>query len=312
MELSALETFLAVARTGSFSRAAQSLYRTQPAVSIAVRKLEDAVGQPLLIRGGREVKLTDAGRLLIDSAERMLNLRDQMRQGLDDIRHMRRGQLSLGVNESSIHAILPALARYRGLFPDIHIAVHRTFSRDVPRQVQNYRLDLGIISFLPQDSNLAWVEFFYDELVLVVFPGHRLARRDRVDIRELGQETFIAHIVESPYRGQVIDLFARHHTPLNLTVEMPTIDSIKRLVEMEMGVAIVPRMCVRLEIDRGILVELKVPQLDLARRLYLIYRSDHQLPHAAQALADLLREEYAGRGTRREARPEPASKTKPR
>jgi DNA-binding transcriptional LysR family regulator len=295
MELAALETFLTVVRTGSFSRAAEALHRTQPAVSIAVRKLEEDLGQRLVVRGSRELKLTDAGKLLVDSAERMLNLREQLRLAIDDLRHLRRGQLSLGVNESSIHAILPALARYRGRYPDVRIAVHRTFSRDVPREVLNYRLDLGVITFIPQESSLAALEFFRDDLVLVVYPRHRLARRRRVDITELGKETFIAHIVESPYRWQVIHLFARHHTPLQRTVELPTIDSIKRFVQMEMGVAIVPRMCVGLELERGALVELNVTQLHLARRLYLIYRDDQQLPQAAQALIDMLREKGPGR-----------------
>jgi DNA-binding transcriptional LysR family regulator len=220
----------------------------------------------------------------------MLNLREQLKQSIADLGQMRRGQLSLGVNESSIHAVLPALARYRQRYPDIPIAVHRTFSRDVPREVMNYRLDLGVISFIPHETNLEAVEFSRDDLVLVVHPGHRFARRRQVEITDLGEETFIAHIVESPYRGHVIQLFARHHTPLNRTVELPTIDSIKRFVQMEMGVAIVPRMCVGLEVERGALVALSVPQLRISRRLYLIYRNDHQLPQAAQALVALLAE----------------------
>jgi DNA-binding transcriptional LysR family regulator len=306
MDLAALETFLAVVRSGSFSRAAETLHRTQPAVSIAVRKLEDDLGQPLVVRGSRELKLTDAGRLLVDSAERMLNLRTQLRQAIGDLREMRRGQLSLGANESSIHAILPVLASYRHRYPDIPIAVHRTFSRDVPRQVANYRLDLGVISFIPQEVKLSAMEFSRDDLALVVYPGHRLARRQEVDITDLGRETFVAHIVESPYRGQVIQLFARHRTPLRRTIELPTIDSIKRFVQMEMGVAIVPRMCVRLELERGALVALNVPQLHITRRLYLIYRNDDQLPQAARALVELLREKPGdGAGARRGARARP-------
>lgn len=295
MDLASLETFLAVVRTGSFSRAAESLHRTQPAVSIAVRKLEEDLGQPLVVRGSRELKLTDAGRVLVDSAERMLNLRDELRRSIDDLRYLRRGQLSLGANESSVHAVLPVLARYRNRFPEVPIAVHRTFSRDLPRQVLNYRLDLGVISFVAQEPNLTSVEFFRDELVLVVYPGHRMANRRRVDITELGKDTFIAHIVESPYRSQVIQLFAGHRTPLRRDIELPTIDSIKRFVQMEMGVAIVPRTCVGLEIERGALVALNVPQLQIARRLHLIYRNDHQLPQAARAFLDLLKEDTSRR-----------------
>ncbi len=289
MELAQLEVFLAVARERSFSRAAEKLYRTQPAVSIVIRKLEEAVGQPLFVRGARDVKLTDAGALLHDYAERLLNLREEIGRGMRDLRGLRRGHLSLGVNESSIHALLPALARFRRLHPQVHIAVHRTFSRDIPREVVNYRLDLGVVSFVPQDANLAAAEIFRDELTFVVPPRHRLARRRAVDIAEVGAETFVAHIVDSPYRWRVIQLFEKHRVPLDMSVELPTIESIKRFVLMGMGVAIVPRMCVRWEVERHALVEVKIRQLKMPRHLYLISRRGVRLSHAALAFVRLVR-----------------------
>ena len=278
-----------MARERSFSRAAEKLYRTQPAVSIAIRKLEETIGQPLFLRGARHAKLTDAGELLSEYAERLLNLRDEIGKGMEDLSGLRRGRLSLGVNESSIHALLPALARYRRLYPEVDIAVHRTFSRDIPREVLNYRLDLGVVSYVPQEAQLSAAEIFRDELAFVVYPRHRLARRRSVDLEELGRESFIAHIVESPYRRRVIQLFERHQVPLQMRVELPTIESIKRFVQMEMGVAIVPRMCVRWEVDGGALVELKIRQLKLPRHLYLLSRRGTRLSHAAAALVRLLR-----------------------
>ena len=289
MDFAALQTFQSVARERSFSRAAEKLYRTQPAVSIAIRKLEDWVGQPLFVRASRGAKLTEAGQFLLEYADRLLNLRDEIRKGVEGLRTLDRGQLSIGVNESSIHALLPALARYRKLHPNVRIAVHRVFSRDIPREVRNYRLDLGVVSYLPPEEALAATEFFRDELTCVVPPRHALARRRQVDIRELGGETFIAHIVESPYRTRVIQLFGKHRVPLRMGVDMPTIESIKRFVEMGMGVAIVPRMCVRLEVERGTLAEVKIRQMRMPRHLYAIYRRDSPLSHAAQALLRLLR-----------------------
>ena len=289
MDLAQLHVFLTVARERSFSRAAEKLYRTQPAVSIAIRKLEETIGQPLFLRGARHAKLTDAGELLSEYAERLLNLRDEIGKGMEDLSGLRRGRLSLGVNESSIHALLPALARYRRLYPEVDIAVHRTFSRDIPREVLNYRLDLGVVSYVPQEAQLSAAEIFRDELAFVVYPRHRLARRRSVDLAELGRESFIAHIVESPYRRRVIQLFERHQVPLQMRVELPTIESIKRFVQMEMGVAIVPRMCVRWEVDGGALVELKIRQLKLPRHLYLLSRRGTRLSHAAAALVRLLR-----------------------
>ena len=177
MDLAALQMFQMVASERSYSRAAVKLFRTQPAISIAMRKLEDWVGQPLFVRGSGARTLTDAGTLLLEYAERMLNMREEIRKGLQELRGLERGQLSLGVNESSIHALLPALDRYRRLHPGIHIRVHRVFSREVPRELLNHQLDIGVISYLPEERELAAVEFYRDALVLVVWPGHRLAKR---------------------------------------------------------------------------------------------------------------------------------------
>ena len=291
MDLSQLQVFLTVAREQSFSRAAEKLFRTQPAVSIVIRKLEESVGQPLLVRGARQVKLTDAGELLRDYAERLLNLRDEIQKGMEDLKSLGRGELRLGVNESSIHALLPALARYRKLYPGVKLIMHRTLSRDIPQEVLNYRLDLGTVSYVPQDAKLAAVEILRDELTFVVPPKHKLARRTSVDIKELGEETFIAHNVDSPYRSRVIQLFEKYRTPLRRDVEMPTIESIKRFVQMGMGVAIVPRMCVQWEVERQLLAEVRIRQLKLPRSLYLVSRHGARLSHAAVGLMRLLHAE---------------------
>jgi DNA-binding transcriptional LysR family regulator len=290
MDLAELEVFLTIAREGSFSRAAEKLYRTQPAVSLTIRKLEGLVGQPVFVRGARPIRLTDAGSLLREYAERLLNLREEARKGLADLEGLKRGELSLGVNESSIHALLPALARFRKLHPRVQIRVHRTFSRDIPHEVLNYRLDLGAVSFIPREPQLQATEILRDELTLVVPPRHRLARKRAVKVADLGRENFVAHIVESPFRRKVIELFARHRTPLNMMVELPTIESIKRFVQMGQGVAIVPKMCARWEVERGLLKEVSVKQLRLPRHLYLITRRGARLSHVAAELARLLHE----------------------
>jgi DNA-binding transcriptional LysR family regulator len=288
VDLASLHVFQTVVRERSFSRAAEKLYRTQPAVSISIRKLEEWVGQPLFVRGSGALTLTDAGTLLLEYAERMLNLREEIRKEMRQLKGLERGQVAIGVNESSIHALLPALDRYRQLHPGIHIQVHRVFSRDVPREVLSHRFDLGVISYLPEERELAAVEFFRDSLALVVWPGHALAKRREVGIRELAGETFVAHIVESPYRQRVVQMFARHRVPLHMDIELPTIESIKLFVERKRGVAIVPRMCVEREITEGVLKEVRLRQMHIERRLYMVYRQDRALSAAAQELVEIV------------------------
>ena len=289
MDLAALQVFQTVAREKSFSRAAEKLYRTQPAISISMRKLEEWVGQPLFVRGSGARMLTDAGVLLLEYAERMLNLREEISKGMKQLKGLERGQISIGVNESSIHALLPALGRYQTEHPGIQIRVHRVFSRDVPREVMNHHLDIGVISYIPEARELAAVEFDRDMLALVVWPEHRLAKRREVNITELGEESFVAHIVESPYRQRVLQMFARHGVACRMDIELPTIESIKMFVEMKKGVAIVPRMCVEREIANGLLREVRLKEMRIERRLYLVYRQDRPLAAAAQELVDMLR-----------------------
>jgi DNA-binding transcriptional LysR family regulator len=298
LDLNELHVFATVAREKSFSRAAERLFRTQPAVSMAVRKLEDWAGDPLFVRGSRATRLTDAGEVLLAYAERMLNMREQAQRGLSDLRGLGRGRLSLGVNESSIHALLPLFARYRRLHPNVKISVARTFSRDVPAALLNFKIDLGVISYVPQEPKLLAIPFFKDKLTLVVNPKHRLARRRVVNIGELSKEVFIAHVVDSQHRWKVIQLFEKHRVPLNREVEMPTIESIKRFVEMGMGAAIVPEMCVHHEVEHGLLSELRIRQLNIPRRLFLVHRKNDKPSHAAEAFLELIRAREASKSVK--------------
>ncbi len=298
MDLAVLHVFQTVANERSYSRAAEKLYRTQPAISIAMRKLEAWVGQPLFVRGSGARALTDAGVLLLEYAERMLNLREEARKGLRELGALERGQVSLGVNESSIHALLPALDRFRERYPGIHVRVHRVFSRMIPRELLSHQLDIGVISYLPEERELTAVKFYRDSLTLVVWPGHKLAKRRDVDISALGSETFVAHIVKSPHRQQVIQMFARHRVALRMELELPTIESIKRFVEMKRGVAIVPRMCVEGELARGDLHELRIRQMRIQRHLYLVYRQDRPLSVAARALVEIILSRKKARAAR--------------
>jgi DNA-binding transcriptional LysR family regulator len=136
-----------------------------------------------------------------------------------------------------------------------------------------------------------------DELALIVSPEHPLAQRKVVSIRELGVESFIAHNVPSPYRERVVRTFEKYKTPLNISIEMPTLEAIKRFVEQRAGVALLPRLAAQAEIANGSVVALSVPEMRFERRLYLIYRKNGSLSHAARAflkVAKRVQEEVAG------------------
>jgi len=283
MDLFQLETFLAVAQTGSFSGAAKVVHRTQPAVSQVVRKLEEEIGEPLFDRSSRESMLTDAGKVLQEYAQKMLNLRREAGVSLQELRQAQRGTLVIAANEFTALYLLKALEEFRRFCPMIKIAVQRSLASSVADQVVDHTVELGVLSFRPENSLLQSIVVFSDELVFVVPPAHPLAKAKSVSIRQLGAESFVAHNVVSPYRLKVLETFKRHKTPLNIGVEMPTIESIKLFVAAGNGVALVPGITVEPELRRGELVSIPVKELKLERKLRIVYRRGGQLSHAARA-----------------------------
>jgi len=283
MDISQLEVFLAVAREGGFSRAADKLYRTQSAVSQAIRKLESEIGESLFDRSSRDGRLTDAGHVLQEYAERLLNLRENAREALAELRELQKGKLVVGANEFTALYLLRVLAEFRRLHPAIRIVVQRSLGSQIPDDVRRHNCEFGVLTYDPQDAELASAVVYSDELIFVVPPQHPLARESRVSIRQLGAESFVAHIVSSPYREKVIQAFNKYKTPLHMGVELPTLQAIKRFVAMGNGVAFLPEISVEDEIARGELVRIPVRELRVHRRLRLIYRKSAALSHAGRA-----------------------------
>jgi DNA-binding transcriptional LysR family regulator len=296
MDFSKLETFLAVAEEKSFSRAAKRLRRTQPSVSQVVRKLEEEVGELLFDRSSRDGTLTDAGHLLQEYAHELLNLRSEARASLLELRQLQKGQLTIAANEYTILYLLPVLDEFRRVHPGIRVAVKRSLASEVPQQIREHAVEMGMLSFHPDDAQLRCVVVYRDELAFVVPASHPLAKTAEVTIRQLGAEAFVAHNVPSPYRARVLAAFHRHKTPLRMDVELPTIESIKKFVSMGNGVALVPRLCIETEVLRGDLVTVRVRELAFERKLRLVYRYPGALSHAAQAFLKVVESFSSKRG----------------
>src|SRR5215469_16856504 len=283
LDLSQLEVFLAVARERKFSRAADKLFRTQSAVSQTIRKLEEELGEALFDRSSREGVLTDAGKVLYEYAEKLINLRGEASESLSELRELQKGKLMIAANEFTVLYLLPVLAEFRRLHPMIQITVERALGSHIPDDVLRYAVEFGVLSYEPQEPNLHSVVVYLDELVFVVPPRHPLASARQVSIQQLGAESFVAHIVSSPYREKVIQLFKSHKTPLHMDLELPTLQAIKQFVAMGNGVALIPEISVETELARGELVRIPVRELQLKRKLRLIYRKGANLSHAARA-----------------------------
>ncbi|MGD0802338.1 MAG: LysR substrate-binding domain-containing protein [Terracidiphilus sp.] len=289
MELHQLETFLAVAEERSFSKAAVRLLRTQPAVSQVIRKLEAAVGETLFDRAARDGSLTAAGVLLREYALRLLALRREASSALDELKSLERGRLQLAANEYTCMYLLPAIDHFRREFPQVSVTVHRMLASRIPEELNLRTFELGMLSFRPDPAHFRSIAVYSDSLALVVSPSHPLARARHVSINQLGDELFVAHNVASPLRRKVIEAFQRYRTPLNMGIELPTIEAIKRFVAMGNGVALVPHLTVAKELETGDLVRVPVDELEARRILRLVYRRQATLSYAARAFLRTVR-----------------------
>jgi DNA-binding transcriptional LysR family regulator len=289
MELSQLETFLAVAEEHSFSRAAVRLHRTQPAVSQVIRKLEESVGETLFDRAARDGALTASGVLLRDYALRLLALRREATSALDELKSLERGQLQLAANEYTCMYLLPAIDAFRRQFPHINVTVHRMLASHIPDELNLRTFEIGVVSYRPDPEQFRSIAVYSDSLALIVSPSHPLAGAERVSINDLGEQNFIAHNVASPLRRKVIEAFHRYRTPLKMPIELPTIEAIKRFVAMGYGVALVPHLTVARELETGDLVRVPVDELEMRRVLRLVHRRQAALSYAAKAFLRTVR-----------------------
>ena len=176
MELTQLETFLAVAEERSFSRAAVRLHRTQPAVSQVIRKLEENVGETLFDRAARDGSLTAAGVLLRDYALRLLALRREASSALDELKSLERGHLQLAANEYTCMYLLPAIDAFRREFPHVGVTVQRMLASRIPEELSLRTFELGVISFRPDPAQIRTIAVYGDSLAFIVSPHHPLAR----------------------------------------------------------------------------------------------------------------------------------------
>ena len=290
MELSELQVFVTVAKERSFSRAAVRLHRTQPAVSQSIRRLEDQLDERLFDRSSKGGQLTEAGQILLNYAQRLTQLRDEAETAVRELQDLRRGRVLIGANEAAVHVLLPMIARFRQRHSQAQVEVRRMLSRQIAGEVLRRSLDFGVLTFQPAERGLLSMPIGVDELVMLTHPDHPLARRKQVTMEELGRQAIIAHNDPSPARERVLRLFEQRHASLNIQIALPSLDGIKRAVEMRLGVALLPRRCALAEIARSQLAAVPVPQLRLSRQVRLIYRKAGETSHAATAFLDCVRD----------------------
>lgn len=291
MDLLQLEHFLAVAEEGSFTRAAERVFRTQSAISQSVKKLEEVVGVPLFARDMPELTLTHAGHALVDYARRILKLREDAIRKVGELHNLSSGNLTISAYESAAVYLLPGpLRKYFHQFPRIKVGIYRSSLEDIPRQVMDREIDVGFVKGEPVFHDLKSVVVHADEMVLIASPRHPLTSWPRVRVKDLGSEPFVVHHQCSSTEQKILRLFESHGTVCNIAAELWSFENIKDFVQQDIGLAIVPRMTVMQELAMGSLVNIPVEGLDMSRRTVMVFRDRGYVSESAQQFIDIVKQ----------------------
>jgi DNA-binding transcriptional LysR family regulator len=292
MDLRRLEVFAKVAELGSFSRAAEALFLTQPTVSEHVRGLEDEMGLQLLDRLGRGATTTRAGELLLGYARRMLALAREAQQALDQFQGRMSGELVVGGSTIPGEYVLPGLiGRFKAKYPDISVSLLIGDSRQVSEWVDQGRAEVGVIGARPTSRALESRELMPDELVIVVPATHGWAARKTVSLDELRREPMVVRERGSGSREaveHVLETAGVSLTSFRLVGEMGSTQAIKQAVRAGVGIALISRRAVEDECRAGLVACVKVKDLKVARSFYLVTHKDRTRSPLAQAFLDFL------------------------
>ena len=290
MDFDQLVTFTEVAKQGSFSRAGQKVFRSQPAVSAQIRQLEMEYGEKLFDRIGKSVRLTPAGEVLLEYAHRLINLRNESVRAVADHHDTPRGALALGANEATCLYVLPEVfARFHTEFPQVQISVYRNFSAKILQKIDDGSLDLGIVTLPVNVPSLEILPIFRDQLLLMVSVQHPLAKRGTVRIGEIAEYPLI--FPKTGYTRQVLDkLFRPYRSHLQISMELASVGMIKRFVAANLGASLMSVTYAHEEVRAGEAKLIPIHGVDLWRELGLVYRRDRSLPRTAEAFIALMKQ----------------------
>jgi len=291
ISLRQLQVFESVARHLSHSRAAAELYLSQPAVSMQIKQAEIIVGLPLFEQQGKKIFLTEAGRELLHYSRSILQLVDEMESVFDEMKGLERGHLNISVVSTANYFMPQLLAKFIQAHPQIQVSLSVANRDAVIKQLTENIADLAIMGQPPDGTDMRADAFMENPLVVIAAPSHALANTQKIQPRQLAKETFLLREQGSGTRGVVERFFASHHLTLPAHMEMDTNEAIKQSVQAGIGIGIISRHGIELELETKRLVVLDVDHFPIVRHWYIVHRKDKRSSTAAQEFERFLLEE---------------------
>ncbi|HTP87360.1 MAG TPA: LysR family transcriptional regulator [Bryobacteraceae bacterium] len=306
MDLDQLHTFLEIVRLKSFSKAAQTCYRTQPAISAQVRQLEQELNSTLFERLGTRISLTTAGRIFAEYAEQILDLRRRAQDAINELERVPRGELVIAANEATCIYVLPRVfSEYTREFPNVQLSVDRSYGSRVVQAVLDNLADFGITQLPVQEKKLQVVKIHTDEIKLLTSAGDPLVSREGVGCREL-----IGKPLLMPKSGTTRARLNAWLEPIegetHISMELDSTEMIKRFVMAGLGLSFLAASHCREEVEAGKLAVVSLSPDPMIRHLGLIYRKDKALSKAALGFIQVILEHAGDAAARNHLRPQVA------
>ncbi|MBU1224274.1 MAG: LysR family transcriptional regulator [Gammaproteobacteria bacterium] len=288
LTLRQFRVFDAVARHLSFSRAAEELHLSQPAVSMQVKGLEDIVGLPLTEQLGKKIFLTEAGREVLHASQAITARLNDLQHNLAQLRSIDTGRLNIA-STSTVNAVATdILARFRGRHPGVSIHLDVSNRAEALDQLVGNRIDLAIMGQVPDGLGLEATRFMDNPLVVIAAPDHPLARKKRISVRELASESFLVREAGSGTRGAMERFFAARGLEIQSSMEMSSNEAIKQAVQAGLGLGILSLQTLEMELALKRLAVLKVEGFPIMRHWYIVHRADKRLSPVAQAFKEFV------------------------
>ncbi len=291
MQIETFKVFCDLVETASFSRAANLNHITQSAVSQQIRALEKRFDVSLIERGKKNFSVTQEGRALLEASKEILHTFESLGDRIKELQHVVAGELRIAtVYSIGLHELPPFLKKFRILYPEVSVKIEYRRSSQVYTEVTDGDADLGLVAFPTKRTGLVVEDFWRDKLVLICHPGHPLAERRRVKLKDLDGEKFIAFEPDLPTRKVIDRLLHEQGVEVDHTMEFDNIETVKRAVEIENGISIVPQTSVADETRNGSLVAIEVENFDMWRPLGVVYRRGQTISPAQKQFVGMLKE----------------------
>jgi len=282
IDLTRIQIFIHAAENLNFSQTAREMHVTQPSVSHHIKMLEKEIGKPLFYRESRGLRLTEAGRLLLPWARKLLHESFELKEMMNSLQQTIAGEMRIACSTTSGKYILPYLAaRFHALHPDVHVHILNCNAESVVEDLLHEKADLGVVSYDACGGKLDCQEFFHDSIILIAAPDHPFAKKKSIDPEELLDMPFIVRTSESGTRKVMLAELGKRDinlTDMNISLELGNAEAIVKAVEAGFGVSFVSRLAAEWALKCGTVVEVNVKDLELKRKIFMV-RKHFQVPN---------------------------------